>query len=93
VWFTDAVRGFIIGDGGTALRTVDGGVTWSRMPVRTAVNLHDVRFLNANVGFIVGELGTVLLSTDGGLTWQSETPTPSRRYIPSQPLRIGLTRG
>lgn len=72
VWFVNAQQGYIIGDGGTALRTIDGGMTWLPMPVNTTVNLNAVRFLNATTGFIIGDLGTLLLTTNGGLSWQPE---------------------
>jgi len=72
VWFVTPQQGYIIGDGGTALRTLDGGATWTRMPVGTAADLNAVRFLNATTGFIVGDLGTLLLTTDGGQTWRPE---------------------
>lgn len=73
VWFTDPQHGCIVGNGGTALRTANGGTTWTPMPVGTTVNLNDVRFLSAMVGFIAGDFGTVLLTTDGGATWQPES--------------------
>lgn len=59
VWFVDPQQGYIIGDGGTALRTT--------------VNLNAVRFLNVTTGFIVGDLGTLLLTTDGGQSWRPES--------------------
>ncbi len=72
VWFVTAQQGYIVGDGGTALRTTDGGTTWTPMPVGTIADLSAVRFLNATTGFIVGEVGTLLLTTDGGQTWKPE---------------------
>ena len=68
VWFVDVNQGYIVGDGGTARRTTDGGMTWTPMPVGTTINLNAVRFLDANTGFVVGDLGTLLATTDGGKT-------------------------
>ncbi|MEJ7664348.1 MAG: YCF48-related protein [Hymenobacter sp.] len=72
MWFVDVNQGYVIGDGGTARRTTDGGSSWQPMAVNTTVNLNAVRFLNATTGFIVGDLGTLLLTTDGGQTWRPE---------------------
>lgn len=72
VWFVTPQQGYLVGDGGTAMRTVDGGITWTPMSVGTGADLNAVRFLNATTGFIVGDLGTLLLTTDSGKTWKTE---------------------
>jgi hypothetical protein len=72
VWFVTSLQGYLVGDGGTALRTIDGGMTWTAMSVGTNADLNAVRFVDANIGFIAGDLGTLLLTTDGGKTWKPE---------------------
>lgn len=72
IFFDSPTRGYIVGNGGTALRTVDGGVTWIPLNLGTTVNLNDVRFLDSDVGFIVGDFGTVFATTDRGVSWRRE---------------------
>lgn len=72
VWFVDAQQGYLVGESGTALRTTNGGATWTSMPVNTAADLNAIRFINASIGFIAGDLGTLLITTNGGVTWQPE---------------------
>jgi photosystem II stability/assembly factor-like uncharacterized protein len=72
IFFDSPTRGYIVGNGGTALRTVDGGLTWIPLNLGTTVNLNDVRFLDSDAGFIVGDFGTVFATTDRGVTWRAE---------------------
>ena len=72
IYFDSPTRGYIVGNGGTALRTVDGGVTWIPINLGTSVNLNDVNFLDSDTGFIVGDVGTIFATTDRGVTWQAE---------------------
>lgn len=72
IFFDTPMRGYIVGNGGTALRTIDGGTTWIPMNLGTTVNLNDVRFLDSDAGFIAGDFGTVFATTDRGVTWTAE---------------------
>lgn len=72
VWFVTPQQGYVVGDGGIALRTANGGTTWVRMQIPSTANLTSVRFLDANTGFIVGAIGTLLVTHDGGINWQPE---------------------
>jgi photosystem II stability/assembly factor-like uncharacterized protein len=60
-----------VGSGGTILRSVNGGSTWSpRASLSTAtLRAGSVSKVNASVMVVTGDGGTVLKSTDGGLTW------------------------
>ena len=58
-----------VGEAGTILRSVDGGLTWVVVPSGTIVALNGVAFAGAGMGLAVGEGGTILRSADGGLTW------------------------
>ena len=78
IQFQDAQRGWMLGLNGIALRTLDGGATWSLvtlpMPAArsggtTVPALNAVAFADVNSGWMVGEEGLVLATRDGGSTW------------------------
>lgn len=63
----------VVGNGGTILKTIDGGTNWVQKTSGTASNLMKLQFVNANTGYAVGENGTLLKSIDGGENWSSIT--------------------
>jgi len=67
--FPDASHGWVVGAEGYVAATEDGGATWYRQFVPTAVNLTAVEFIDASHGWAVGEKGTVIGTSDGGITW------------------------
>ena len=69
VQFVDALRGWIVGEGGIILHTVDGGQTWVRQMSNTPNHLFDLQFLSPTEGWAVGDWGTALYTGDGGETW------------------------
>lgn len=76
VFFTNFLRGWVVGDLGTVLATVDAGLHWSDQSSRamsTSYTLNSVFFLTASHGFIVGSLGRILESTDAGGHWTIRT--------------------
>ncbi len=68
----DATRGWIVGNGGTALRTTDGGATWTPLTTGVTNNLNDVHFKDSNNGWAVGRGGQIITTTNGGNTWTLE---------------------
>ena len=74
VYALSANTAFVVGQGGTILKTTNGGQTWNRMRVGSSINqtFRGVWFVNANTGFAVGDLGIIVRTTDAGFTW---TPT------------------
>ena len=73
--FVDNRLGWAVGSGGHVLRTINGGRTWEAQNTGVAVDLLDVKFLNALDGWAVGAEGTVIHTTDGGLHWTNEPST------------------
>ena len=64
-------RGYAIGDDGTALRTDDGGATWTGLPTGTSLDLGRVQAVTPDVVIILGGNGCVLRrSDDGGKTFR-----------------------
>ncbi len=73
VAFVDLDYGWVVGDGGTIIHTVDGGETWQPQSSNTDVRLSSVVFADANRGWAIGDGGTVLRTSDGGVNWQLHT--------------------
>ncbi len=68
--FIDEVTGFILGNKGLILKTVNGGKSWRNISSSVTELLYEMKFLpDKNTGFIVGKRGVVLKTTDGGDTW------------------------
>lgn len=79
VWFTSANNGWIAGDGGVVLKSVNGGVSWARdLTVGASENLMCVRFADAGHGWFVGSSGVVVRTADGGANWSRTHPTVSQ---------------
>ena len=66
--FRDANTGFAVGQDGKVLKSLDGGLTWSVMPVQTKENLLDVWSSGDQV--VVSGIRTLLRSRDDGLNWE-----------------------
>lgn len=69
VCFLDEFNGWVVGNGGTILRTTNGGNNWISQSIDTNLVLFDVCFIDDYNGFIVGENGTILRTTDSGSNW------------------------
>jgi photosystem II stability/assembly factor-like uncharacterized protein len=77
-------RGYAVGDAGTALRTDDGGTTWSGLATGTSADLNRLQVVTPDVLVVQGGDGCVLRrSDDGGKTFRrvyvlAETNCPNR---------------
>lgn len=69
VQFVDRDRGWVVGEDGLILHTVNGGDDWEIQPSGIATDLNDLCFLDANLGWAVGSGGRILKTVDGGLSW------------------------
>lgn len=58
-----------VGQRGHALRSTDGGNTWTQARVPLSSDLCAVQFVDGRVGHAVGHDGVVLRSEDGGASW------------------------
>lgn len=63
--------GWAIGEKGTILKTVDGGVSWSSREAPVSVKYKRLKFYNQNIGYAVGEKGYVIKTINGGESWIS----------------------
>ncbi len=67
VHFPSASVGFVVGIGGTILKTTDVGETWNTVYSNTNISFKSVYFINESVGFAVGNY--MLKTIDGGNSW------------------------
>ncbi|MCK6422056.1 MAG: YCF48-related protein [Aquabacterium sp.] len=71
VTFVDAREGWMVGDGGLALHTADGGQSWTPQAVPTFTRLLRVSFGDARHGWIAAADGTTWVTQDGGANWRA----------------------
>jgi photosystem II stability/assembly factor-like uncharacterized protein len=65
--FVGPDTGWIVGEKGTVLYTVNGGTDWVAQPTPTESSLLGITILDdPSVGWIVGEQGLLLRTTTGG---------------------------
>lgn len=79
-YFVNEDLGWIVGDGGIILKTVDGGSNWEIQISPVSEFFTSCFFPNEDLGFITGFGGTILKTTNGGLTWVSK-PSASHNWI------------
>ena len=68
--FIDDAHGWAVGEGGTLLVTVDGGVSWSSQSSGTPLTLVKALFVSPQIGWVAGSYGELLKTADGGASWQ-----------------------
>lgn len=81
VAFTSADSGWAVGDSGVALRTIDGGIHWTRSTLGADYSLHVLRFVSSQIGWIVaydawGIRFALLHTTDAGENWNVQSTYP-----------------
>ncbi len=86
--FVSEKEGWIVGDTGLILQTVDGGKNWERKDSNTDDPLHAIWFSSKEEGWIVGWKGVILRSVDAGHTWRREQ-SPTNKTLNS----LWITRG
>lgn len=79
VYFTDSLTGWVVGDSGIIIHTMDGGDNWVIQESNTDNEIVDVFFLNSQLGwassfnYSAPPYGTLLLkTTNGGIDWIGE---------------------
>ncbi|MBC8319883.1 MAG: T9SS type A sorting domain-containing protein [Bacteroidetes bacterium] len=73
VYFTDADRGYAVGDGGIILKTFDGGINWKMKNSGTVFNLLSVQFTDSLTGYVAGDNSILLKTIDGGENWINQS--------------------
>lgn len=72
VYFLNANTGWFVGMFGDVRKTVDGGLTWTKLPVPSLTDfdtLNAVYFLTEEIGFVGKSTNKIFKTTDGGANW------------------------
>lgn len=71
--------GWMVGEGATALKTTDTGLTWIQQTVpHTTLPYWDVSFIDTSFGYICCNSAVVLKTTNGGGSWQIQQAGDTR---------------
>ncbi len=68
-YFFEDGTGFIVGEGGTVIRTEDLLQSAEKVPFLSNATLFDIVFADHDIGLIVGSKGSVFRTENGGQTW------------------------
>jgi photosystem II stability/assembly factor-like uncharacterized protein len=83
VWFHDTKEGYFFGQGGTVLKTTDGGVTFNLKGINPTfgARITSAFFTSRLDGYACGEQGKIFKTSDAGDTWIEEwNPTGRPLY-------------
>jgi len=69
VVFVDRKQGWIAGESGVLLHTIDGGDTWVEQDSGEWAPLYSLVFTDAQTGLAAGSDGAILATDDGGENW------------------------
>ena len=80
ITFVSETNGFVCGDSGTILKTVNGGSNWtsSSTGIPSNVDLTSISFLDPSKGIVAGKGGKVYMTANGGATWTEEITGATR---------------
>lgn len=91
--FTTDGIGWVVGESGTLLRSLDGGASFQQVGVPTTAHLRDVSCapLAPSTCIVVGDAGVALRSTDATSSWPTWTNISAAVPSDGRPLRsVGL---
>lgn len=80
IFFISIDTGYAATQGGSigkVLKTNDGGLNWSIIPLPLNTTFSTVFFKDSFNGFLIGQLGAILKTNDGGQTWEIQNEFPS----------------
>jgi len=83
VCFQNRQLGWAVGHDAVILKTLDGGMNWSRVHYAPEQEcpLLDVFFLDEKTGFAIGAYGLFLETMDGGDTWSARSISRDDRHL------------
>jgi photosystem II stability/assembly factor-like uncharacterized protein len=74
----DSMTFFICGNDSSIWKTIDGGLTWNKMPNKLQCNISSMNFCSTTVGWIFGYDGEIYKTKDGGASWVNQQKTATR---------------
>jgi len=74
--FVSEHTGFVAGQGGTVLRTTDGGKTWGALYVGKNELIRRADFVSEKEGWAVGHRGSIFHTSDAGNSWEVQYEVP-----------------
>lgn len=95
ICFVNANTGYICGDGGKIMKSVNGGNNWTMVNTGAGTDdLNGVSFLDDQKGIVVGDNGKAYLTTNGGNSWTLQANTGTRnllkaKYFPDGIVAVG----
>jgi len=69
VYFINSNTGWIGGSGGTILKTMNGGSSWTAQSITSPYTVYDIKFVSDNVGFLCTGDGKIFKTTNAGNDW------------------------
>jgi photosystem II stability/assembly factor-like uncharacterized protein len=93
--FVDEQIGYLAGNEGTIMKTVNGGATWSFPATGTTEDLYAIQCRNPGLCYAAGNSGVLLKTADGGATWSARNTTATGRItslsVPSDRVAYAVT--
>lgn len=95
VRFVSSLTAIAVGGSGLAVKTINGGTSWTTLSIPSAVTLWNIAFSNTTTAYIVGDAGLILKSTNTGTSWTAQTSgSANDLYTISFPsLNVGYVGG
>lgn len=76
VYYVNRTTGYVVGDGGTILKTTNQGNNWNISNLSASYFFWGIHFINENTGTAVGGYSSytslIIRTTDGGLNWTQQ---------------------
>jgi hypothetical protein len=79
VKFVNLNTGWVIGLGGSILKTTNGGDNWFSQSGSIQYDFMSAEFINPETGWLVGTEGIILKTTNGGNNWFSQSSTTTNQ--------------
>ncbi len=73
IYFADTLHGWAVGNNSNAVRTDNGGATWTRITAPSGDSLYTVWFVTPAKGWMAGVRGAIYVSADSGKSWVTDT--------------------
>ena len=70
LFFLSKNSGWVGGDAGLVMHTVDGGKTWTPCPVPSSEPVRDLSFVDGRRGLAAAGIGGLWVTLDGAKTWR-----------------------